>query len=178
MKNRISSFPPVACSTAQVLILGSIPGEASLREGQYYAHPRNAFWKIMAEIIGFDPDTAYENRLEALKNSGIALWDVLHSCQRKGSLDSAIEIDSIKVNDLDAFFAAHPDIKLVCFNGAAAEQCYKKYVIGKDRQIPISHVRLPSTSPAHAALSFNRKVEAWRAALALDRIPCDRIQAL
>jgi TDG/mug DNA glycosylase family protein len=167
MTNLITSFPPVVDSSARILILGSIPGEASLRAGQYYAHPRNTFWRILAEIIGFDPGTAYENRLDALKHSGIALWDVLHSCQRKGSLDSAIEISSIKVNDFEAFFTVHPGIKLICFNGAAAEQCYKKHVMHKSAQTGIHHIRLPSTSPAHAALSFHQKVAAWRTAISL-----------
>ncbi|MDP2246978.1 MAG: DNA-deoxyinosine glycosylase [Nitrosomonadales bacterium] len=165
MESRIRSFSPIASGSAHTLILGSMPGEASLKAGQYYAHPRNAFWKIMAEIIGFEPDASYEDRLEALKSSGVALWDVLHSCQRKGSLDSAIETDSIEVNDFVAFFTAHPDITLICFNGIAAEQSYKKYALDKPLACAIQHIRLPSTSPAHAALSFQQKVEAWKTAL-------------
>lgn len=168
MKNRINSFPPVADSSAKILILGSMPGEASLQTGQYYAHPRNAFWKIMAEIIGFKRDMPYKERLQALKQSGIALWDVMHSCHRKGSLDSAIEIDSIEVNDFETFFAAHPGIRLVCFNGAAAEQCYKKHALRNGWEINIPHIRLPSTSPAHASLSSAEKIEVWKAAINLE----------
>jgi TDG/mug DNA glycosylase family protein len=97
-----------------------------------------------------------------LKKSGIALWDVLHSCVRKGSLDSAIDARSIKANDFDAFFDKHPKIKLVCFNGSTAEQCFKRHVSPSLLQPSIRYVRLPSTSPAHAGLSFDKKVAAWR----------------
>lgn len=165
MKNRIASFSPISRHSAQVLILGSIPGEASLSANQYYAHPRNAFWKIMGELIGFDPNAPYQQRLEALKNADIALWDVLHSCQRKGSLDTSIENDSVEVNDFDAFFAAHPGIRLVCFNGAAAARCYQLHVLRKGRHTLLNYVRLPSTSPAHAALSLQQKMEIWRTAI-------------
>lgn len=165
MKKRIASFSPVARHSAQTLILGSIPGEASLRASQYYAHPRNAFWKIMAEVIGFDPGAPYEKRLEALKTADIALWDVLDTCHRKGSLDSAIEADSVEVNDFHAFFDKHPHIKTVCFNGAAAEHNYRKYVLPNCKLTSIHYIRLPSTSPAHAALSYAQKLTAWRNAI-------------
>lgn len=167
MRERIASFDPVAISSARILILGSMPGEASLKAGQYYAHPRNAFWKIMGELIGFDPNEPYEKRLEALRLADIALWDVLHSCSRKGSLDAAIKNDSIEVNDLDAFLDQHPHIKMVCFNGAAAAQCYQKHVLPTCKHTSINYIRLPSTSPAHAALSFEQKVTAWRAAIGM-----------
>jgi double-stranded uracil-DNA glycosylase len=165
MKNRIASFSPVAQSTAQILVLGSIPGEASLHAGQYYAHPRNAFWKMMGELVSLDPNGAYEERLEALKLANIALWDVLHSCHRKGSLDAAIEPDSIEVNDFNTFFDRHLHIKMICFNGATAERYYKKYVALKPSHASISRTLLPSTSPAHASLSFEQKVIIWRAAI-------------
>jgi double-stranded uracil-DNA glycosylase len=163
MRKRIASFAPVVNSTAKVLILGSMPGKASLDAGQYYAHPRNAFWRIMGELIGFEPSDPYEKRLEALKAADIALWDVLHSCHREGSLDVAIETDSIEVNNFMAFFDKHPDIRVVCFNGAVAERYYQRYVLLKPDFI--SYIRLPSTSPAHAALSFEQKISAWREAI-------------
>lgn len=122
----------------------------------------------MAQIIGFEPNTPYEKRLQALKLSGIALWDVMHSCHRKGSLDSAIEIDSVAVNDFESFFVAQPEIRLLCFNGAAAEKCYQKHALLHSWGITIPHVRLPSTSPAHASLSLQQKVEAWKAAISLE----------
>ncbi len=165
MSARIVSFEPIAISSARILILGSMPGEASLKAGQYYAHTRNTFWKIMGELIGFDPQAPYEQRVTALKLAGIALWDVLHSCYREGSLDSAIKNDSIVVNDFNAFLAQHPHITRVCFNGAAAAQCYQKHVLPTCKHTAIHYMRLPSTSPAHAALSFEQKVMAWRAAI-------------
>lgn len=166
MKPRIASFAPVANPSAKLLILGSIPGEASLAAGQYYAHPRNAFWPVMAELLGFAPDASYADRLATLQQAGIALWDVLHSCHRKGSLDTAIENDSVEVNDFDGFFAGHPDIKLVCFNGGTAERSYRQHVLNQGKHTALQYVRLPSTSPAHAALSLQQKMEIWRAALA------------
>lgn len=119
----------------------------------------------MGELIGFDLCATYQERIEALKNADIALWDVLHSCHRKGSLDTAIEADSIAANNLDAFLDAHPNIKLLCFNGATAERCFRQHVKLKAEHAAIAQVRLPSTSPAHAALSFEQKLSAWRSAL-------------
>ncbi|PKO52650.1 MAG: DNA-deoxyinosine glycosylase [Betaproteobacteria bacterium HGW-Betaproteobacteria-2] len=165
MKPRITSFAPVANPSAKILILGSIPGEASLAAGQYYAHPRNAFWPIMAEMLGFAPDAPYAERLVALQQADIALWDVLHSCHRKGSLDTAIENDSVEVNDFDGFFAGHPDIRLVCFNGGMTERSYRQHVLKQGRHKALQYVRLPSTSPAHAVLSLQQKIEIWRAAI-------------
>lgn len=165
MKPRIASFAPVANPSAKILILGSIPGEASLAAGQYYAHPRNAFWPIMAELLGFAPDTPYTERLQALQQADIALWDVLHSCHRKGSMDTAIENDSVEVNNFDGFFAGHPGIRLVCFNGSMAERSYRQHVLKHGKHTVMQYLRLPSTSPAHAALSLQQKMEIWRAAL-------------
>ena len=169
MEKHIAGFAPVAHRTARVLVLGSMPGKASLVASQYYAHPRNAFWKIMAELTGLAPDASYDRRLEVLTMAGIALWDVLHSCKRQGSLDSAIESGSIKTNDFRTFFRGHPHIKQVCFNGAVAEHCYRKIVLPGLETGPIRYLRLPSTSPAHAALSFEEKLAAWRIAIGIDR---------
>jgi double-stranded uracil-DNA glycosylase len=162
---RVVSFAPVASRNARLLILGSMPGEASLKAGQYYAHPRNAFWPILLQLLRLEANAPYAERLEALRRSGIALWDVLQSCRRSGSLDSAIEPKSVVVNDFAAFFARHSHISQVCFNGAAAERCYQQHVLPKVRHLPLTYVRLPSTSPAHAALSPARKAAAWHAAL-------------
>ena len=174
MRLRVTCFDPVVDRAARILILGSMPGEASLSAGQYYANARNTFWKIMGELVGLDPNDPYERRLEALKAAGIALWDVLRSCHRKGSLDAAIEFGSIEVNDFDAFFPKYPHIKMVCFNGATAERCYKKHVLRHFKYTAINHIRLPSTSPAHAALSLETKVAAWRAAFGAQQAlqPC------
>jgi len=161
----IQCFPPIEDADATVLILGSMPGVESLKAGRYYAHPRNAFWPIMGDLLGAGPGLDYPRRVEVLRSAGIALWDVLASCRRKGSLDSAIAGDSVAVNDFPAFFAAHPGIARVYFNGAMAEQCYRRHVRLPPDLRPLTLRRLPSTSPAHAALSYRQKLEAWRAVL-------------
>lgn len=165
MQKLIRSFDPVAASNASVLILGSMPGERSLAATEYYAHPRNAFWKIMQEVAGVDATAAYEERLRLLTDRGIALWDVLHSCHREGSLDAAIKRGSVKVNDFAAFFRRHPGIRVVLLNGGTAEQYYKRYVLPGIEDATIKHLRMPSTSPAHAAVSFQQKTAAWRSGI-------------
>ncbi len=159
---RIQCFPPIEDANATVLILGSMPGEESLRAGQYYAHPRNAFWPIMGELVGAGLKLDYAARVRVLQSAGIALWDVLASCARKGSLDSAIAGDSMAANDFPAFFLAHPGIARVYFNGAMAENCFHKHVRHLLAPCPLLFHRLPSTSPAHAALSYAQKLDAWR----------------
>lgn len=156
----IHSFPPVADDQATLLILGSMPGKRSLEQQQYYAHPRNAFWKTMGELTGTYPSLPYAQRLQRLKDSGIALWDVLHSCEREGSLDSDIVQEA--PNDFAVFFAQHPHITRVCFNGAKAEQSFKKFVLGKQELPLLEFMRLPSTSPAHAGLRYEEKLQAWQ----------------
>jgi double-stranded uracil-DNA glycosylase len=160
----VFSFNPLSLPTAKVLVLGSMPGVASLNAQQYYAHPRNNFWRIMACIAGFDATAPYQARVEALTRSGIALWDVLQSCVRPGSLDSAIQAGTRVPNDFASFFAAHPGIQLVCFNGTEAQQSFARHVLPGLHIAGVSYVRLPSTSPAHA-LAFEQKLAAWRAAL-------------
>lgn len=158
----IQSFAPIEKADAKILILGSMPGEASLRAGQYYAHPQNLFWRIMGELLGTDPSVPYEQRIQALKSARIALWDVLHSCRRKGSLDSSIDDASLVPNDFAAFFRHHPKITRVFFNGAKAEACYRRHVRPVTGTEAIEYLRLPSTSPANASITFERKLEAWR----------------
>lgn len=160
----ITSFNALSLPTARVLILGSMPGVASLNARQYYAHPRNSFWPIMAHIAGFDATAPYDARVEALTRSGVALWDVLQSCVRPGSLDSSIQAGTRVANDFAAFFQAHPGIGLVCFNGAEAQQSYNRHVLTGLKPQEVRYVRLPSTSPAHP-VPFERKLAAWRAAL-------------
>jgi hypoxanthine-DNA glycosylase len=161
---RIRSFPPIERANARVLILGTMPGAVSLRERQYYAHPRNAFWRIVSTIFGFDPESAYEVRTLSLAGSKVALWDVLKSCTRDGSLDSDIESATIVPNDIAGFLARHSRIRRVCFNGARAEALYMKHVQPRLRgRSDIEYLRLPSTSPAHAGLAYLEKLRAWRA---------------
>lgn len=161
-KARIRSFAPIAGRNARVLILGSMPGRASLEAGRYYAHPQNAFWRIAAQLLRIEPDAPYGMRVQALKSARIALWDVLHSCVRQGSLDTMIEAEL--ANDFDAFFRTHKRITHVFFNGAKAEASYRRHVLGA-MSIELQYQRLPSTSPAHASLSFARKLGAWQAVL-------------
>lgn len=158
-------FEPAADCNAEILILGSMPGQESLAAGQYYANRRNAFWKIMAELLEFDPGCSYEARLHELKTARIALWDVLKSCTRIGSLDASIDNSSITANNFQSFFAAHNRIRAVFFNGAKAESAYRQYVLPSISNVPLSYMRLPSTSPAHASLSYEQKLQAWRIAL-------------
>lgn len=161
----VRSFAPLADAAARVLVLGSMPGVESLRAGQYYAHPRNAFWRIMGDLVGAAPELAYPARVRQLQAAGIALWDVLAACVREGSLDADIDPDSIITNDLPAFFARHPRITHVFFNGATAERCFRIHVQPALEAGALRLQRLPSTSPAHAALDYRRKLTAWRAVL-------------
>ena len=161
--SHIYSFAPVSNVEASVLILGSMPGKKSLAQNQYYAHPQNAFWKIMGDLIGAKPDIPYQERLCILKSSGIALWDVLASCERETSLDSHIRKEA--ANDFASFFSGHPNITRVFFNGSKAEQCFGKFVRNKQTLPPLEFHRLPSTSPAHAGIQYQEKLQAWRAVI-------------
>lgn len=163
---RVRSFAPVAAPDARLLILGSMPGVASLSAGRYYAHPRNAFWPILGQVLGLAPEASYEQRLQALRAAGIALWDVLQSCERPGSLDGAIARDSIEPQDISGFLGAHPRVRSILFNGAAAEQLFRRHVLpGLIAAQDLRLVRLPSTSPAHAGMGGHEKLERWRQAL-------------
>jgi TDG/mug DNA glycosylase family protein len=164
----IHSFAPIAHANATVLILGSMPGEASLRAGEYYAHPRNYFWRMLGSLALLEPESPYEQRVRALTSARIAVWDVLHSCMREGSLDTNIDKASQTPNDFQAFFASHANITRVFFNGSAAEQIYRKNVLPALSIQQIEYLRLPSTSPANASIPFERKLEAWKSVLQRD----------
>jgi len=152
----LKGLPPIAGDDARVLILGSFPGAASLRAHQYYAHPRNQFWRIVEALFGIAHEDGYARRCRRLTAAGVAVWDVLASCRRVGSLDSAIR--DAEVNDFAEFYRAHPGIAAAFFNGAAAEKQYRRQV-----NLPAPPgARLPSTSPAHASMSLADKIEAWR----------------
>lgn len=159
----MKGFLPIANEKATILILGSMPGEESLKKKEYYGNPRNAFWKIMARLFVFENVAGYEERVIVLKNNHIALWDVMQACERQGSLDSAIVDSSIVANDFASFYRHHPNIRHVFFNGAKAEKEYRKRVLPKlpAKAKEIEYSRLPSTSPAMASLSFDKKLLAW-----------------
>ncbi len=160
---RSEGFPPIAGSDAQTLVLGSLPGDRSIAEQQYYAHAQNAFWKIMRDVFGIDGD--YSVRCVQLIESRIALWDVLHSSVRPGSMDSDIRLDGAAANDFGAFLVEHPGICRIVFNGKKAEQLFRRFALAGIRSDEISLVGLPSTSPAYASMPFSGKLDRWRAAL-------------
>ena len=153
-------FPPVARADARILILGSLPGQRSIDEQQYYAHPRNAFWPIMNALFGIDG--SYEQRLAGLLDKQIALWDVLASAVRPGSLDGRIQLDCARANDFQTFLAEHDAIQLIAYNGKKAEQLFERFVAGSLVGPDVRRVGLPSTSPAYAAMPFSGKLDRWR----------------
>ena len=153
------SFPPVADDNCRLLILGSIPGEESLRLQQYYAHPRNAFWRILDENL---TRKSYKEKCAFLLEHNIALWDVLKSAERIGSLDSAIRYEV--PNDFPFFLKNHPGIQRICFNGKKAQSSFRKYFAGL--YLAYDCVSLPSSSPAYT-LAFEKKKEIWREILRL-----------
>ena len=146
-------LPPIARGDARVLVLGSLPSRASLRAQQYYAHPRNAFWTIMRVIAGAKGD--YASRCRVLEEHGIAVWDVLKSSVRPGSLDAHIDMASAVPNDFAGFFAGHEQIRLVCFNGRKAQDLFRRFVQPQLSLQRLGFELLPSTSPAHASLTFD-----------------------
>lgn len=156
-------FAPVARADARVLILGSLPSRRSIAEQQYYGHPQNAFWRIMAELVG--ATGSYAERCAALVDHRIALWDVLEASVRPGSMDADIDLGSAQVNDFKFFFEAYADIRRVCFNGRKAAQMFERFAPGAAG--PRDTVILPSTSPAFASMRFGEKLARWRAALQL-----------
>ena len=162
---RCSSFPPVVGDSPRILILGSMPGVISLERQQYYAHPRNAFWSIIGEIYGISPDLEYGERLRHLADAGIVLWDVLKHCEREGSLDSAICRESEIVNDIPGMLNNYPGIRKICFNGAKAWETFQRNMSQAIDLEVIQLVKLPSTSPANATYSYERKLESWKKAL-------------
>lgn len=164
-KARIRSFAPIADRRARVLILGSMPGRASLQAGRYYAHKQNAFWRIVCGLLDVDPRAPYGKKVQAVKAARIAVWDVLRSCARRGSLDAMIERETEVANDFPAFFRDHREIARVFFNGAKAAASFKRYVLPVLGKRALRYIRLPSTSPANASVPYERKRKAWRAIL-------------
>jgi hypoxanthine-DNA glycosylase len=155
----LRGFPPVVDEHAQMVILGSFPSAQSLVTGQYYANPRNAFWSISGELFDFDAGAPYDARLAALQSHAVALWDVLRSCRRIGSADSAIEPKSLVVNNFGELFVEYPAITQVYFNGAKAAELFRRLAAAPDQ---IQYRRLPSTSPAHV-MRPGAKLAAWAA---------------
>ena len=163
----LQGFPPICGETPRVLILGTMPGRKSLGQQQYYAHPQNAFWRILGELLHFDPHIAYTQRVRELEDAQIAVWDVLQFCVRPGSLDSDIERTSEVPNAIPQLLHTHQTIRRVCFNGAKAAQLYRRHILAQlgDGFRAIEYCVLPSTSPAHASLGYAQKLDAWRTIL-------------
>lgn len=157
----LTSFAPVITPETRVLILGSMPGQRSLDQQQYYAHPRNLFWSIMQELFGVPRQTPYAERLAGLTAAGVGLWDVLMHCEREGSLDADIDRATEVPNDFPALFEQYPAIRALCFNGQKARAAFRRHV---EPALPtrIRLVTFPSTSPANAGLSLQAKLARWR----------------
>lgn len=165
MRHLARSFPPVISDNPRVLILGSVPGIKSLLAGEYYAHPQNAFWRIMSGLFDMPAET-YAQKTNIITQNHLALWDVLQYCERSGSLDSAIDNKSIVTNDFAAFLTQHKNIAHVFLNGAKAAQEFNRRVmpyLPPDAAARITVVLLPSTSPAYASMNIGAKTEIWRA---------------
>jgi hypoxanthine-DNA glycosylase len=164
-----TSLAAVLPRRCRVLVLGSMPGERSLAEQRYYAHPHNAFWPIMAALVGAAPALSYARRLACLRAHGIGLWDVLAHCERPGSLDSRIVRGSEVPNPIAALLGRRPDIAAVALNGGKAQQAFRRHVLPALDASTRARVRLldlPSTSSANASIPFARKLERWRAVVA------------
>lgn len=146
--------PPVA------LILGSLPSVASLTEQQYYAHPHNAFWRIIEALFADGQPLTYPQRIDVLKRQRIALWDVIAHAERHGSLDSAIQADTVIPNDIVGLLAAYPSITTIYLNGGAAATLFKRH-IAKQLSATVQVIPLPSTSPANARIGFEVKLGRW-----------------
>lgn len=168
----IEGFDPIIAPGARVLILGTAPSVRSLELGQYYGHERNAFWPIMERLFGSGETLGYPQRTQLVTAAGVAVWDVLRQAERPGSLDADIVRASEVANDIAGLLRVNRDITTVFFNGATAQTLFERHIapdLGND--IAVELVRLPSTSPANAALAFDDKLEAWSAVMTATESP-------
>lgn len=154
--------PPVA------LILGSLPSVTSLGQQQYYAHPQNVFWRIIEALFANGAPCTYDDRIELLKHNRIALWDVIATAKREGSLDSAIQPESVVPNDIVGLLNAYPSITTIYLNGGAAATLFKRH-IAKQLSATVQIMPLPSTSPANAKMGFEEKLGMWGVIVESDR---------
>ena len=160
----ITGLAPVLGTRVRALLLGSMPGDESIRHHRYYAHSRNAFWPLIHAVLDAPMSQHYPERLALLTQRAIALWDVVHQCERRGSLDSAIVKHSVVPNDLAQIFNAHPELEVVFFNGQASAQLFKKLIAPTESITRVEKMVLPSTSPAFAAMPFAQKLLTWKVA--------------
>ena len=159
----VHSFEPIIGREPRIVILGSMPGVVSLQAVQYYANPRNAFWAIISELFAIDLDCSYQLRVEQISHLPLILWDTLKACHRQGSLDSKILKQQIEANDISGLVEQYSGLRAIAFNGAASEKYFNQL---EKHRLPASHqlelIKLPSTSPANAAMNFDQKLAAWR----------------
>ncbi|MDR1718758.1 MAG: DNA-deoxyinosine glycosylase [Dysgonamonadaceae bacterium] len=156
MNNKKSSFAPLVEHDSEILILGSLPGEVSLAAVEYYAHPRNRFWKMLATVFAEPQPQDYDEKKSLLRRHRVALWDMAKTAFREGSLDS--DMSDVIVNEVDKLIDKHPTIKTVCFNGQKASLLFRQHFTEKEG---IVYHTLPSTSPANASYSFERICNEW-----------------
>ena len=157
-----SGFAPIAGQDAQVLILGTLPGQASLQRNEYYGQPHNAFWRIMGDLFGAGPALPYEERKRRLVAATVAVWDVCAAAHRPGSLDTSIDSASVVANDFAMFLGTHPAVRLICFNGLKSEALYRRLVRPHlPETFTVRYETLPSTSPANASMPYDEKLRRW-----------------
>ncbi len=163
----LSGLPPIEAADTRLLILGSMPGQESLNRRQYYAHPRNSFWFIMANLLKIEPTSNYPERRKMLKRNQISLWDVLENCIRPGSLDGDIVTLSEVANKLDDFHRRQPELQTIAFNGRKARHSFTRHFLRHDKKRwqNLTLIDLPSTSPAYAALRPAEKLKLWQESL-------------
>ena len=150
-----TGLPAIVGANPRVLLLGSFPSEKSLDTGEYYANTRNQFWRLLGALLGFDAELPYAERIDAVTAGGVALWDVVHSCRRVGSLDANIDRKTLVINDFTAFLTQHPTIERGFVNGLTA------YTLFQQAGIALPAARLPSSSGA-LTMSFADKLAAWQ----------------
>lgn len=159
----LSSLPPVIPPRPRLLVLGSMPGTASLQAQRYYAHPRNLFWPMVERFLGIPSALNYEDRLAGLRSHGVALWDVLAHCERQGSLDGAISRASEIPNPIPALLEAHPELSAIVLNGQRAATSFRRHLEADCKAVrpDLELHRLPSTSPANQSIPLAQRQQAW-----------------
>jgi len=164
--SKIKSLKPIIAGNAKILILGTMPSEIALQKGQYYANPRNQFWKILYDVFGKKIEDRYENRIKFIKKHCIALWDILKSCDREGSTDSKIK--NAIPNNCKVLYKKGPNIKSIIFNGKKSQTLFDKHC---ERCENLQYHRLPSTSSANTRLTYEEKLERW---MIIKQLTCKR----
>ncbi|HBK46436.1 MAG TPA: DNA-deoxyinosine glycosylase [Xanthomonadaceae bacterium] len=167
MATTLYGLPAQVDEACRVLVLGSMPGAASLAQARYYAHPRNRFWPLMARLLGIEAALDYPRRIAALNGAGVGLWDVIGQCTRTGSLDAAIAPGSIVANPLPELLPRLPRLAAIACNGGTAVQAWRRHVVARldARAAALPVYALPSTSPANAGRSLQALEQAWRVLL-------------